>query len=435
VRRFSAAYPQLQRLDANTRTPLQVHVQESLLGAPVIRSLGAASRFVTGCDERCDNAARASMSFILAGRCFAVNLEVLGACVLLSVGVTCTLLAASVGAPLAGLALSWGTNFSTSLGFFTASITEFGSKIVSMERLAAYSELPPEPVFDDPSLPHVVAKPPADWPSAGALIFDDVTFSYRPGLPPALRQLSFSAAPGERLGIVGRTGAGKSSIATALLRLRELASGRVLVDGVDLASLSLADVRARGVCCLPQEPLLLTGSVRDNLLLRAAGAGPSDADVWAALDAVRMKVAVSALPMGLDSPVSDAGINFSAGERQLLCFARALLRSPRLLLLDEATASTDDSSDTAIQSALRRSFGAVTTLAIAHRLGTVIDSDRVLVMARGALAEQGPPHELLERAGSLFGELVASLGPAAAAALREQARARDARVKRHPLLE
>lgn len=443
ISRFAAAYAQLQRLDANTRSPLQVHVQESLSGAHIIRAAGAAARFVDGCDARCDASARATAAFTLAGRCFAVRLETLGACVLLSVGVSCSLLAQSVGAPLAGLALLWGTNFTTSLSFFTQSLTDFQSKIVSVERLLAYAELRPEPQWDEeedgkatPAAPHelaattlrrarVEAEAPAGWPSVGALAFEHVTLCYRPGLPPALRDLSFHVRPGERLGIVGRTGAGKSTIAAALLRLRELSGGRVVLDGIDLSTLPLATVRGRAVCALPQEPLLLTGSVRDNLLLtRGAGeAAAGDAEVWVALEAVRMRAAVARLPAGLDAAMADAGANFSAGERQLLCFARALLRNPRVLLLDEATASTDEASDAAIQQALRSGFGSVTVMAIAHRIGTIIDYDTTLVMSAGQLAELGPPAQLLADEGSAFSALVKSMGPAAAAALREAAAA------------
>jgi ABC-type multidrug transport system fused ATPase/permease subunit len=448
VSRFAAAYAQLQRLDANTRSPLQVHVQESLTGAPVIRASGATFRFVDGCDARCDASARATAAFTLAGRCFAVRLETLGAAVLLSVGVCCSLLAQRVGAPLAGLALLWGTNFTTSLSFFTQSLTDFQSKIVSVERLLAYAQLAPEPLWDDEhedalakaaatkaapacaaelaAAPlrraRVQSEAPAGWPCAGALSFDQVTLCYRPGLPPALRELSFSVQPGERLGIVGRTGAGKSTIAAALLRLRELSGGVITLDGVDLSTLPLATVRGRGVCALPQEPLLLTGSVRDNLVLTSAAA-EGDASIWAALEAVRMRAAVARLPSGLDAAMADAGGNFSAGERQLLCFARALLRRPRLLLLDEATASTDEASDAAIQQALRAGFGDVTVLAIAHRIGTIIDYDRTAVMSGGRLAELGTPAELLADEHSAFSALVHSMGPAAAAALREAAAA------------
>ncbi len=298
-------------------------------------------------------------------------------------------------------------------------LTDFESKIVSVERLHAYSLLPPEPPWQSVG----PACPPPDWPQAGRLTFADVTLHYRPTLPPALRGLSFDVTPGEKLGIVGRTGAGKSTIAAALLRLRELTSGSIVLDGHDLATLGLADVRGRGVCALPQEPLLLSGSVRQNLLLTddVAHGKAGDEAVWDALRAVRMADAVAALRGGLDAPVSDAGANFSVGERQLLCFARALLRRPRLLLLDEATASTDEASDAAIQAALRSSFQHVTILTIAHRLATVMDYDRCLVLAAGACVECDAPAVLLRARGGALSALVDALGPAAAAHLRQVA--------------
>ena len=408
VSRFVAAYSQLQRMEANARSPLQVHVQEALAGAAIVRAFGDSARFVAACDARCDAAATASAAFQSAGRWFSVRLEMAAGAVLLSVGITCTLLSSAVGAPLAGLALIWASNFSLSLSFFTQALTDFQSKSVSIERVRAYCLLPSEPAWEG-------TPPPDGWPSRGHVKFEQAVLHYRPELPPALKSLSFEAHPGERLGIVGRTGAGKSTIAAALLRLRDLSSGRILLDGVDLGGLGLSDVR-RGVCAIPQEPLLLTGSVRYNL--DPFNAVANDADVWDALRAVRMADAVAALGGGLDAPVADGGSNFSVGERQLLCFARALLRRPRVLLVDEATASCDEVSDAAIQRALRTSFAAVTVMSIAHRLATVMDYDRVLVMSNGAAVECAAPATLLADAGGAFTALVAALGPATAAHLR-----------------
>jgi ABC-type multidrug transport system fused ATPase/permease subunit len=412
VSRFISAYSQLQRLEANARTPLQVHVQEALAGAAIVRAFGASERFVAACDAHCDTAAAASLAFQSAGRWFSVRLEMAAGAVLLSVGITCTLLRSTVGAPLAGLALIWASNFSLSLSFFTMALTDFQSKSVSIERLRAYCLLPSEPAWQ-------AAPPPDGWPLKGRVVFESAVLRYRPELPPALKSLSFEARPGERLGIVGRTGAGKSTIAAALLRLRDLSSGRILLDGVDLGVLGLADVR-RGVCAIPQEPLLLTGSVRYNL--DPFNASANDADAWDALRAVRMADPVAALGGGLDAPVADGGSNFSVGERQLLCFARALLRRPRVLLLDEATASCDEVSDAAIQRALRASFADVTVMSIAHRLATVMDYDRILVMSDGAAAECDAPDALLAQPAGALTALVAALGPATATHLRAVAK-------------
>ena len=412
VSRFISAYSQLQRMEANARSPLQVHVQEALAGAAIIRAFGASERFVAACDARCNTAAAASLAFQGAGRWFSVRLEIAAGTVLLSVGITCTLLRATVGAPLAGLALIWASNFSLSLSFFTIALTDFQSKSVSIERLYEYCGLPSEPAWD-------AALPPEGWPLKGRVMFESAVLTYRPELPPALKSLTFEAHPGERMGIVGRTGAGKSTIAAALLRLRDLSSGRIILDGVDLSTLGLADVR-RGVCAIPQEPLLLTGSVRYNL--DPFNAATNDADVWDALRAVRMAEPVAALGGGLDAPVTDGGANFSVGERQLLCFARALLRRPRVLLLDEATASCDEVSDAAIQRALRASFADVTVMSIAHRLATVMDYNRILVMSDGSAVECDAPNTLLTDPGGALTALVAALGPATATHLRTVAK-------------
>lgn len=281
-----------------------------------------------------------------------------------------------------------------------------------MERIRAYCDLPPEPAWE------IQPGAPSGWPSAGRIVFKDVVLRYRPDIPPALRGLSFIVEPAQRLGIVGRTGAGKSTIAAALLRLRELEAGSITLDGLDLATLGLSDVR-RGVCAIPQEPLLLTGSVRVNLDPQGLS---TDEQVWTALRAVRMEAPVLGLPGGLEAPVADGGGNFSTGERQLLCFARALLRTPRVLLLDEATASVDEPSDNAIQLALRTSFAHVTILTIAHRLATVMDYDKILVLAAGQALEFGAPAELLAQQGALAA-LVDSVGAATAAHLRRSATA------------
>jgi ABC-type multidrug transport system fused ATPase/permease subunit len=418
VSRFTAAYAQLQRLEANSRTPLQVHVQEALTGAATVRAYGATARFIAACDTHCDNAAAASTAFAVAGRWFSVRLEAAAGCILVSVGIACAVLRSSIGGSMAGLALIWAANFSLALTFFTQALTDFQSRIVSVERIHTYCSLPPEPPWEVAE--HAA---PASWPREGRVEFAAAVLRYRPELPPALNGLSFSVAPGERLGIVGRTGAGKSTIAAALLRLRDLCSGAITLDGLDLARMGLADVR-RGVCAIPQEPLLLTGSLRANLDPSGALA---DAEVWDALRAVRMAQPVAALAGGLDAPVADAGTNFSVGERQLLCFARALLRRPRVLLLDEATASCDEVSDAAIQLALRASFADVTVMAIAHRLLTVVDYDKILVVASGAAAECDSPATLLEQPQGALTALVAALGPAAAAHLRSVAAAAKAK--------
>jgi ABC-type multidrug transport system fused ATPase/permease subunit len=252
---------------------------------------------------------------------------------------------------------------------------------------------------------------------------------YRPDTPEVLHGVSFAVRGGERVGIVGRTGSGKSSLLVSLFRLVQDAGtsgvGSILIDGVPIHALSLNALRS-ALSIIPQDPVMFSGTVRSNLDPVGAVKGASPADVaaamWAALERVGMAEPVRRLPGGLDAPVAEFGESLSVGQRQLLCLARVLLRKAKVILLDEATASLDAASDALVQRTLETDFAGVTKLIIAHRLGTIIDSDRVLCMDGGRVAQFGHPHELLTAAGhSPFAALVEELGPAAAAAMRERA--------------
>lgn len=265
--------------------------------------------------------------------------------------------------------------------------------------------------------PTVVAPPP-NWPTAGAVEFKNVSLRYREGLDLVLRGVSLSVPGGSRVGVVGRTGAGKSSLMIALLRLVEVAGGQILVDGVDLATLGLEAVRG-GVCIIPQDPVMFSGSLRFNV---DPFEEHSDADIWAALEAAHLKPFVTDFEGGLHARIAEYGENLSAGQRQLVCLARALLRRPRLLLLDEASSSLDVESDTLLQATLRRAFRDCTVLTIAHRLSTIADYDSIVVMDAGAVADHDSPEALLGRPDSLLYQLVDAMGPRGAAAFRELVR-------------
>ena len=342
----------------------------------------------------------------------------LGAFVSAAVTLSCWLLADSLSGSLAGLAVMWSFNLTITLNFVVLSTSELESKGVSLERVLQYTHLPPEAPLHRPAADGTLGDA---WPAAGALTFDAVVLRYRPSLPPALDGFSCAVAAGEKLGIVGRTGAGKSTIAAALFRLVELERGTVSVDGVDLATLGLAAVRGRALAIVPQDPVLFSGAARRSLDPLGEHAN-DDAPLWAALRQVQMAEAITALPGGLDGKLDEGGANFSVGERQLLCFARALLRRPKVLVLDEATASIDHAADERIQRVVREEMAATTLLTIAHRLHTVMDYDRVAVIAAGRCAEIGRPHELLEQPASQLSVLVDAIGGRAAARLRDLAR-------------
>jgi ABC-type multidrug transport system fused ATPase/permease subunit len=272
--------------------------------------------------------------------------------------------------------------------------------------------LPQEP-------PRVIeeTQPPPEWPQDGRIEFRDVCMRYREGLPLVLNDCNFSIKAGSRVGIVGRTGSGKSSTVIALFRLRELVSGGIFIDDVEIGTIGLDGLRGGRISIIPQDPVLFSGTVRSNV-------DPfnqyADTDVNSALTAVQLWDYVSTIG-GLAAVVEERGRNFSVGQRQLICIARALLCRPRILLMDEATANVDNDTDLLIQRAVRDLFTDTTVVEIAHRLHTVMDADNVIVMSAGAVVETGTPHELCVANGP-FAAMVSATGDATATELREIAK-------------
>lgn len=264
------------------------------------------------------------------------------------------------------------------------------------------------------------------WPSEGGITFDAVSARYRPGLPLVLRGLSVTVQPRHHVGIVGRTGSGKSSLALCLYRILEADEGRVVIDGIDIRSLGLRQLRSR-LAIIPQDPVLFTGTLRYNLDPLAQA---TDAALWTALRRVHLSDFVESLSAGLDSDVAEQGDNLSAGQRQLVCFARALLRDARIIVLDEATAAVDHTTDALIQTTIAEEFKECTLLVIAHRLHTIMAYHRVLVLDAGRAAEYDHPAALLQRPHGLFSKLVRKTGAESAAALTQMAH--DAWVDLYP---
>jgi len=246
--------------------------------------------------------------------------------------------------------------------------------------------------------------PPASWPEAGRVDVNDVFMSYKPGvLPPVLRGLTFTLLPRQKVGVCGRTGAGKSSLFSVLFRLHGIQAGSVCIDGVDINSIGLADLRSQ-LAIIPQNPVIFSGTVRYNLDPFSVCA---DAELWAALEKVQLKQHFLSQPMGLASPMSESGGNLSAGQGQLLCIARALLQPSRVLFVDEATANVDPQTDQVIQRVLRTAFKERTVVTIAHRLDTIADCDVILVLDAGKVVEMGPPEELRAKPDGVFAGMVA----------------------------
>ena len=284
------------------------------------------------------------------------------------------------------LGLSFSFQLTQFLKFAVRMVAQFEAQMNSVERIKYYSEEIPQEKEEHSNEPSI----PEDWPQEGNIVAKDVYMRYRDG-PMVVKGVSFAVTGGEKVGIAGRTGSGKSSLMVALFRIQELASGQILIDGIDCATVPLHLLRSK-LGIIPQDPVMFSASVRFNL-------DPfnehSDMDVWDALRSVHMDQHVSSLPGKLEEMVAEGGDNFSVGQRQLICIARALLRRPRILVLDEATASVDNDTDELVQAMVRDKFQGATVLTIAHRLHTIIDYDKIMVLDSGRLAEMDQPSSLL----------------------------------------
>ncbi|KAJ9111745.1 hypothetical protein QFC19_001107 [Naganishia cerealis] len=301
------------------------------------------------------------------------------------------------------------TTLVQAFGMMTRQSAELENNMNAVERVLYYSseQLPQE-------RDHVIegSEPPASWPATGEIVFKDVVMSYRKDLPAVLKGINLHVEPGSKVGIIGRTGAGKSSLTQVLFRLVELDSGFIEIDGIDISTLGLGTLRSR-LSLIPQEPLLFSGTIRSNL-------DPFDQYTdFHLLDAMRKAALIGetsggqqvVLPGGqkgrfnLDTPIESEGQNLSVGERALLSLARALVKDSQITILDEATASTDAATDAKIQETIRREFGGKTILCIAHRLRTILSFDKILVMDVGTCREYATPLELFCKEDSLFRSL------------------------------
>eukprot|EP00048_Salpingoeca_helianthica_P002826 m.61122 g.61122 ORF g.61122 m.61122 type:complete len:1476 (-) comp12327_c0_seq4:235-4662(-) len=388
----------LKRLDGISRSPLYGHITATLQGLATLHAFDKEQQFAGDCNRLIDNNTRAFFAFAYVGRWFGLRLDIIttlltGATSFLIVG-----LRDSISSSLASLALLYTISLSGLFQFTTRLFVESEARFTAIERINQY-------VVDVPTerAAHTEKALPEHWPQ-GSIEFDNLVVAYRPELPPALNGVSLSIRPREKIGVAGRTGSGKSTLALSLFRIIEARSGCIRIDGIDIASVGLDDLRSR-LAVIPQDPVLFVGTVRYNL---DPFGQHSDAAIWAALEQSYLKDAIAALPLALNSTVVENGENFSVGERQLLCLARALLRGSRILILDEATAAIDTRTDGLIQAAIRHAFADCTLITVAHRLDTILDSDRILVLDNGHVAEFDTPQALLANPSSYFAQMVAS---------------------------
>ena len=393
-RRYAASARELQRLESVARSPIFSGVSEALAGAATIRAFGERRRFERQHREALAAQLRAYFACQSANRWLALRTEGIAAAVVVAAAAAALRSGSRVAPGLAGLSISYAMLVCNALSWLVRATSMVETEIVSVERMKEFAELQPEPPLVIPG-----SRPPPGWPSLGAVALEAVSLRYAPGLPRVLDAVTLRVAGGEKLGVVGRTGAGKSSLLLALLRLTdgELMEGRICIDGLDIASIGVGDLRS-AVAVIPQEGTLFAGSLRFNLdPLGACG----DAALTSALALVGLA------DRSLDADVAEEGGNWSAGQRQLLCLARAALRSSRVVLCDEATSSCDGATDALMQAAMRQCFAQATVLTVAHRIGTVTACDRVLVMHGGRVAELDAPAALAQRPGGIFAALLA----------------------------
>ncbi|RCN49283.1 ABC transporter, ATP-binding protein [Ancylostoma caninum] len=342
-----------------------------------------------------DSFMRCRHSTITSYRWLALRLEAIGNLVILFAAVF-SVVSKELGwvrSPgIIGVSITYALNVTEVLNFAVRQVSDIETNIVAVERIAEYTTSPTEVYI----LPKYIFN--ASFMKVEKLCH----FRYREGLDLVLKGFSADVRGGEKIGIVGRTGAGKSSFALALFRMIEPVSGRISIDDVDITAIGLHDLR-RNLAIIPQDPILFSGTLRFNL---DPFGKSTDSDIWNALGLANLKPWVSSFPNGLDHPINEGGENISVGQRQLVCLARAVLRNAKILVLDEATAAIDVTTDAVIQATIRKHFARSTVFTIAHRLNTIMDYDRIMVIENGRIIEFDSPSKLLANPDTVFAKLV-----------------------------
>ncbi|XP_031677652.1 LOW QUALITY PROTEIN: multidrug resistance-associated protein 1-like [Oncorhynchus kisutch] len=394
VQRFYVASSrQLKRLESVSRSPVYTHFNETLLGASVIRAFGEQERFIRESDGRVDHNQKAYYPSIVANRWLAVRLEFVGNCIVMFAALFAVMARESLSPGIMGLSISYALQLTASLTWLVRMSSDLETNIVAVERVKEYEDTEKEADWR-----HDQSSLPPGWPTAGNIDIRGFGLRYREDQELAVRNITVAIHGGEKVGIVGRTGAGKSSLTLGLFRIIEACEGEIHIDGVNIATLGLHELRSR-ITIIPQDPVLFSGSLRMNL---DPFDGYSDEEVWRALELSHLKSFVSGLPDKLNHECSEGGENLSLGQRQLVCLARALLRKTKILVLDEATAAVDLETDNLIQSTIRTQFDDCTVLTIAHRLNTIMDYTRVLVLDKGEMAEFDSPSTLITKRGIFY---------------------------------
>ncbi|KAF8379647.1 hypothetical protein HHK36_029091 [Tetracentron sinense] len=397
-RYYFASAKELMRINGTTKSLVANHLAESVAGAMTIRAFEEEDRFFAKNLDLIDTNASPFFHSFSADEWLIQRLEILCAVVLSSSALAMSLLPqGAINSGFIGMALSYGLSLNVFLVYSVRNQCMLANYIISVERLNQYLHIPSE-------APELIEgnRPALSWPAFGKVEICDLKIRYRPNTPLVLHGISCTFEGGSKIGIVGRTGSGKTTLISAFFRLVEPVGGRILIDGIDISTIGLHDLRSRfGI--IPQDPTLFCGSVRYNLDPLSQH---TDQEIWEVLEKCQLGEAVQEKEEGLDSFVVQDGLNWSMGQRQLFCLGRALLRRSRILVLDEATASIDNATDSILQKIIRTEFADCTVITVAHRIPTVMDCTMVLAISEGKLAEHGEPKKLMNKEGSLFGQLV-----------------------------
>ncbi|KAI9307717.1 multi drug resistance-associated protein MRP [Cunninghamella echinulata] len=390
-RYYLATSRELKRLDSVGKSPIYSHFQETISGVSTIRAYDQQNRFIFENESRLDDNQRAYFPSISCNRWLAVRLEFLGSIIIFGASAFAVLGVlygdeSYIDPGLVGLSVSYALSITQALNWVIRSFCEIETNIVAVERVKEYIDLPKEKYESIRGVSPL-------WPEKGAIEFNDYSTRYRPGLDLAIRGVSFKIAPKEKIGVCGRTGSGKTSLTLSLFRIIEAAQGKIIVDGIDISTIRLFDLRSR-LSIIPQDPVLFAGTLRENLDPFGAY---EDADIWQALKLSHLYDHVSKMEGKLNATILEGGSNLSIGQRQLICLARALLRRTSILVLDEATASIDVETDAIIQETIREQFSHCTILTVAHRINTIANYDRILVLEQGKVIEFDTPYNLMTK--------------------------------------
>ncbi|KAJ3132077.1 hypothetical protein HK100_005694 [Physocladia obscura] len=390
----------IQRISRLTNSPVYALANTTFTGISTVRAFDKSLAYQEKNNILQDDMQTSFLSQMAANKWLQLRLEGLGAFITFGAALFAVVERNTISAGSVGLSLGYALQLTQYLYHTMRMFGNVQNSGVSLERIFEYFNLASE------AAQHTTYSVPKDWPQEGKIVFKDLNMRYREETPLILNGISFNINGGEKVGIVGRTGAGKSSLSVALFRLVEAERGTIKVDGVDIAKIGLNLLRTR-FTIIPQEPVLFGASVRDNIDPEHEH---SDETIWRALDASYLKERFSGHEDGLEQKIKSGGDNMSVGERQLFCLARAILRNTKVLVLDEATAGIDLETDSLIQATIRNEFKDATVLTIAHRIQTILDSDKIMVLNAGTVEEMDSPANLLKNPDSAFSKLAVAAG-------------------------